>query len=169
MDLDRLAEIVDDMAVQHDYPGYEIRSLQMGLPVEVVKSQPKLFGDALKHNNVLVRLVGLRWFWDNPGRTAPFMRVMADCLDDPDEWVRREAIRTLERASKTDEKVAARIALRLTDEATEVRKAAAKALGKLGFKSTPIIEALQKATMDSDHEVRWKAEKALRQLGAYVA
>lgn len=169
MELDQLAQIVDDMAVQHDYPGFEIRSLKMGLPEAVIKSPPQLFVDSLKHENALVRLVGLRWFWENPGRLTRYVRTIAERLDDSDEWVRMESIRTLARAAKTDEMLANRIALRLTDSSVEVRKAAAKALGKLGHKTQEVVASLQKATEDEDHEVRWKAEKALRQLGAYVA
>ena len=32
-----------------------------------------------------------------------------------------------------------------------------------------VVDALKKAASDPDHEVRWKAQKALRQLGVYVS
>jgi HEAT repeat protein len=53
-----------------------------------------------------------------------------------------------------------------------VRKAAAKALGKLLSKEPSadeaIIKALREAANDPDEQVRWKAQKALRRLGAYA-
>jgi HEAT repeat protein len=169
MDLDKLAQIVEDMAIQHEYPGYDVRSLKMGLPQEVTKAPAKLFNAALKHENALVRLAALRWFWERPGVAKQYTRVIADLIDDGDEWVRMEAIRVIERIGTVEEKIAVQVAQRLTDEHVEVRKASAKALGKLGSKAQPVIDLLRKASEDSDHEVRWKAQKALRQLGAYVA
>src|SRR5690348_16541194 len=114
MDLDELAQIVDDMAVQHEYPGYEIRSLKMGLPQEVTKASPKLFNSALKHESVLVRLAALRWFWDKPGVAKQYMRPIAECINDSDEWVRMESIRVIERISGVEEKIAIQIADKLT-------------------------------------------------------
>jgi HEAT repeat protein len=169
MELNQLAQIVDDMAVQHEYPGYEIRSLKMGLPIDAIRSGGKLFNAALKHENPLVKLAGLRFFQEKHGIGKQFVRPIADLLSDSDEWVRAEAILCLERIGKVDDKTAVRIAELLGDEHAMVRKGAAKALGKLGCRNEEVINGLQKATEDPDHEVRWKAQKALRQLGAYVA
>lgn len=169
MDLEKFAEIVEDMALQHDYPGYDIRSLKMGLPLEVVNSTHKLFKDGLKHENALVRLASLRWFQERPGVAKQYVRVLDYALEDPDEWVRMEATLCLERIGNVDSKIAIHISTLLGDSSIPVRKAAAKALGKLGCRDQVVIDELKKATEDSDHEVRWKAQKALRQLGAYVA
>ena len=169
MDLEKFAEIVDNMAIQHDYPGYEVRSLKMGLPDSVTKAPAKLFNAGLKHENTLVRLASLRWFWERPGVAKPHLRVIAELMEDSDEWVRMEAIRVIERIGSVEEKIAVSVAQHLTDPDVEVRKHAAKALGKLGSKAPAVIDALKKASEDGDHEVRWKAQKALRQLGAYVA
>ena len=60
----------------------------------------------------------------------------------------------------------------LTDESVEVRKATAKALGKIlkrsVTKDASVIDALKQATQDSDVEVRFKAQKALRNIGEFV-
>jgi HEAT repeat protein len=169
MDVESLASVVEEMALQHEYPGYDVRSLKMGLPAEYLRGGSKLFNAAVKHSNPLVKLAGLRWFQEKPGIAKQYSRVIAECLNDGDEWVRAEAALCLERIGTADEKIAMRIAELLSDSDVMVRKAAAKALGKLGCKAQPVIDALHKATEDSDHEVRWKAQKALRQLGAYVA
>jgi HEAT repeat protein len=169
MDVEKLAAIVEEMGLQHAYPGYDVRSLKMGLPQEVIKAPGKIFHAALKHDNPLVRLAALRWFQEKPGIARAFANSIAECTGDPDEWVRAETCLALERISEVDEKAAVRIADLLKDESVMVRKAAAKALGKLGCQAQPVIDALMKATEDSDHQVRWKAQKALRQLGAFVA
>ncbi len=169
MDLESMAAIVDDMAIQHDYPGYDIRSLKMGLPESITKSPAKLFYAALRHDSTLMRLAALRWFWERPSSARQYTRTIAEAMNDTDEWVRREAIRVMERLHKVDDKFTIQLAERLTDSDVEVRKAAAKALGKLGCTAPQILDLLHKAAEDSDHEVRWKAQKALRQLGAYVA
>lgn len=169
MDVDKLAAIVEEMGVQHAYPGYDVRSLKMGLPQEVTKAPGKVFHGALKHSNPLVRLAALRWFQEKPGIARAFAKTIAECIADEDEWVRAEACLALERIAVVDEKIAIRIADLLKDDSAMVRKASAKALGKLGCQAKPVIDALLKATEDSDHQVRWKAQKALRQLGAFVA
>src|SRR5437867_2951675 len=110
MELERLAQIVDDMAVQHEYPGFEIRSLKMGLPAEVVKSPGKLFHAALKHENALVRLAGLRWFQEKPGAGKQFTSAIAECLRDRDEWVRAEAALCLERLPEVENKFTVQLA-----------------------------------------------------------
>src|SRR5579884_152665 len=104
MDVDKLAAVVEEMAVQHDYPGYELRSLKMGLPQAVVKAPGKVFHAALKHSNPLVRLAALRWFQEHPGIARGFAKSIAECTSDPDEWVRSETCLALERIGEADEK-----------------------------------------------------------------
>jgi HEAT repeat protein len=57
----------------------------------------------------------------------------------------------------------------LKDQEVEVRKAAAKALGKLASKSKQknpaILDALKEAARDANPEVRMKAQKAVRLIG----
>jgi|SRR5579883_1148314 len=169
MELDKFAEIVENMALQHDYPGYDIRSLKMGLPLELTKSPAKLFNNALKHPNNLVKLAALRWFQERPGVAKRYTGAIADKMDDPDPWVKAEAALCLERIGIQDYQLSMRMAKLLRDSSALVRKSAAKALGKLGSNDQSIIEALQKLTEDRDQEVRFKAQKALRQLGVYIA
>lgn len=169
MDIRELVEIVENMAVQHAYPGFDVRSLKLGLPDSVTKGGARLFVSALHQPNPLVRLAALRWFWDRPGDAKRHVQDICALLEDADEWVRLEAVRDIGRIDIRDESVALRVAKTLEDPSVEVRKAASKTCGKLACKADPIIMALQKAAEDSDTEVRWKAQKALRQLGAYVA
>ncbi len=169
MELPELAEIVETMAVQHSYPGFDVRSLRLGLPNAAVKSSARLFVAALKHESPLVRLVALRWFWDRPGDAKRYIKAIVPVLEDPDEWVRLEAVRTIGRTESSDSAIAESTAKRLSDPDVEVRKAAAKACGKLNCKADAVIVALRTASEDPDTEVRWKAQKALRQLGVYVA
>lgn len=168
MDIERFAVIVEDMALQHDYPGFDVRSVKFGLPQEVLKAPAKLFGQALKHDSKLVRIAALRWFQEKPSATRPYNRVIEELLGDTDEWVRLEAVHVLEKVGANSAQNTPAIATLLSDEDAQVRKAAAKALGKIGSKSEAVLEALRKATQDADHEVRWKAEKALRLLGEYA-
>ena len=56
----------------------------------------------------------------------------------------------------------------MSDSDAEVRKEAAKTLGKLGSRAEPVMAALRKAASDADTEVKWKAQKALRRLGEYA-
>lgn len=168
-DLEKLAEVVQDMILQLTYPGFDERSLKLGLPDVLSKMPPKVFGQALKHESVVVRLAALRWFQERPGIAKANMRPIVDCLEDEDSWVRREAIHCVEKLESPEEKVIDEISNLLYDRDVEVRKGAAKALGKLGGKSETVIEALRKAAEDENHEVRWKAQKALRKLGAYNA
>src|SRR5688572_27802341 len=142
MELEEFVQIVEDMACQHAYPGYEIRSLNMGLPAAVLKSPAKLFGQALKHENVLVKLAALRWFWERPGVSGPHLRSIIEATSDEDEWVRLEAVRVLGRLRKLDEKSVLVVAERLKDSDVEVRRAAARALGRLSCKSDNIISLL---------------------------
>jgi hypothetical protein len=167
MDLNKLAQLVDQMSIEHSYPGYDVRSTHLGMPDSVTKSPARLFAQALEHESVMVKLVALRWFYDRPGDAKRYQKTLLDLLASPDEWVRLETAKTISRIDKVDEQVAIAVSQLLADSNMEVRKHAAKALGKLGHKTPAIIENLQKASADSDREVRWKAEKALRLLGAY--
>lgn len=167
--MEQLAEVVEDMILQLSYPGFDERSLKLGLPESVGKFPPKVYGQGLKHESTVVRLAALRWFQERPGIAKNHLRPITDCLTDPDGWVRREAIHCLEKMDGLSNEVLSEIADLLVDRDLEVKKSAAKALGKLGNNSETVIEALQKAAEDENHEVRWKAQKALRKLGAYSA
>ncbi len=169
MDLEEFVQIVDDMACQHDYPGYELRSLNMGLPESVTGSPAKMFRKALKHEKVLVKLAALRWFWERPGMISPYLRNIGDCVVDADEWVRMEGIRVLSRHKKLDDELAVRIAQCIKDESVAVRRAAASACGKLTSKNEQLIALLKEGVTDSDSEVRGKSAKALRKLGVFAS
>ncbi len=166
MELERLAEIVDDMIVQHDYPGFEPRALKLGLPEEVLHMHTKTFANALGHSSIYVRLAALRWFQERPGMAKSYIGAIVGLLDHEDEYIRIEASRTLERFQTVTGDTLLRIAKLLKDERPNVRKAAAKSLGKLGSrmkqKDGAIIEALQAASTDADPEVRMKVLKAVR-------
>ncbi|MBX9571662.1 MAG: HEAT repeat domain-containing protein [Candidatus Obscuribacterales bacterium] len=166
-ELENLAAVVEDMILQLSYPGFDERSLKLGLPDAVSKYPPKTYGQALKHESTVVRLAAMRWFQERPGIAKTHLRPIVDCLEDVDGWVRREAISCLEKLDSLDNKIVEEIAELLVDRDVEVRKSAAKALGKIGSNSDTIIGALQQASEDENHEVRWKAQKALRKLGAY--
>lgn len=167
MDLNKLADLVDQMSIEHSYPGYDVRSTHLGMPDAVTKSPARLFAQALEHQDVMVKLVALRWFYERPGDARRYQNLLLSLLGSPDEWVRLETAKTISRIDHVDEEVALAVSTLLADPNLEVRKHAAKALGKLGHKSPTIIQNLQQASSDSDREVRWKAEKALRLLGAY--
>lgn len=173
MDIDQFADIVDTMIVQHDYPGFEPRSLKLGLPEAVVRAPARMFAQSLGHKSVFVKLAALRWFQEHAGAATPFTRAIAGVLADSDEWVRMEALRTLERLNRPDDEVARSASRLLSDSNQEVRKAAAKACGKictrLKRKDPQVIDALKNAAEDSDAEVRWKVQKALRTLGEYAS
>lgn len=167
MEVEELADIVETLALQLSYPGFESRSLQIGLPDRAKKSPVKLFVQALKHESVLVKLAALRWFWERPSDAKRSARVIADCLADPDEWVRMEAVNSLGRIDGIDPRYAEQAVGLLADPAVMVRRAACRSLGKLACKSEVVLAGLKQATADKDAEVRWKAEKALRKLGVY--
>lgn len=167
-ELEKFAAIVEDMIVQLSYPGFDERSLKLGLSDSIGKLPPRTYAEALHHDSVVVKLAALRWFQERPGIAKSHLKVIGDCLKDPDEWIRRETIQCLEKIEKIDETLLADVCTLLSDRDGEVRKAACKALGKIGGKSSSVIEALQKAAEDADHQVRWKAQKALRKLGAYA-
>lgn len=169
-ELEKLAEIVEDMILQLSYPGFDERSLKLGLPDSLNKLPHKVFGLALKHESVVVRLAALRWFQERPGLAKSHFKPLIGCLEDGDPWVRLEAVQCLEKFDSLSEEYLLKLLPLLKDqESVEVRKACAKALGKLGGKSQAVIDALKSASEDANHEVRWKAQKALRKLGAYVA
>lgn len=168
MEVEELAEIVETMALQHSYPGFDVRSLQLGLPEAAVNSPVKLFGQALKHDSVVVKLAALRWFWQRPGVAKRYVQAIAALFSDQDEWVRREAVRALGRVAGVEDKYAIEASRLLADSDAEVRKAAAQAIGKLGCTNEEVLASLRKAAEDADVEVRWKAEKALRKLGEYA-
>lgn len=168
-ELEKFAEVVEDMILQLTYPGFEKRSLKLGLPDSVSKLPPKTYAQALKHESALVRIAALRWFQEHAGIAKSHLRLITECLADSDEWVRKESVFCMEKLDTSDEKILAELCKMVSDSDTEVRKEVAKALGKLGGKSQDVVAALQKASEDKDHEVRWKAQKSLRKLGAYVS
>src|SRR5271170_1684083 len=95
MEIEEFVEIVETMAVQHAYPGFDVRSLQLGLPAAAVNAPVKLFAQALKQESVIARLAALRWFWERPGVAKRHVTAITACLDDQDEWARLEAVKTL--------------------------------------------------------------------------
>jgi HEAT repeat protein len=171
MTLEELVDLVETMIVQHDYPGFEPRALNLGLPEKALKSPAKVFGQALKYKSIYVQLASLRWFQERPSMTKTYLTNVLELLEHNDEWVRLEAVRTLERANIGDDKVVVKICSLLKDTSSMVRQEAAKALGKLLERSTEkneqVISWLREAAQDPDRTVRWKAQKALRKLGAY--
>lgn len=172
MNLAQLVELIETMIVQHDYPGFEARSLNLGLPEDAMKSSAKVFGEALQYDNIFVKLAALRWFQGRAGMASNHVRNVEQLLTHPDEWVRTEATKTLERAGIKDVEVVVKISSLLNDPSDMVRQEAAKACGKLLAKSSnknsEVIASLRKAAAgDSNEKVRWKAQKALRRLGAY--
>jgi HEAT repeat protein len=168
MEINELTEIVETMAEQHSYPGYDVRSLSLGLPESVTRASCRLFATALTSDRVLVKLAALRWFYERPGDAKRYVRQIAQVMNDADEWVRLEAVRSLGRVSKIDSSMAIAVSELLKDPDAEVRKAAAKSCGKLNCSDEQVLANLRQAALDTDTEVRWKAQKALRQLGAYV-
>lgn len=171
MNLDSLVEFVDDMIVQNDYPGFEPRALKIGLPESFNKSGAKIFGQALKHDNIYVRLAALRWFQEKPGLMRPYFRVITDFLGDADSFIRQESILCFERCGACNEETVIKISRLLCDSDVDVRKAAAKACGKIAsklkIKDGEVVEALRQAASEGDSQVRFKAEKALRKIGVY--
>jgi HEAT repeat protein len=171
MELTELAEIIENMIVQHDYPGYEIRSLKLGLPDAAMRSHAKVFAQALGHKSIFVKLVALRYFQEKPGLAKSNINAISGLLDHPDSWVRMEAARTIERIQSPAENAVAKLSPLLKYDDIEVRKSAAKALGKVCAKMTKknevVIQALHDAAQDADAGVRWKAQKALRLIGEY--
>jgi len=171
-DLEKLADIVDEMILQQDYPGFEPRSLKLGLPEVVENMNGRVFSHALGHESVYVKLAALRWFQDRPGIAKGYLNAVLGLIDNKDEWVRLESIRLTERIPRVPDSAAVKISKHLSDESKLVRKAASKALGKIlkrsVTKDAAVIDALKTAAQDDDVEVRFKAQKALRQIGEFV-
>ena len=167
-ELDRLAEVVDDMIIQHDYPGFEPRSLRLGLPEEISRMPSKIFANALGHKNVFVKLAALRWFQERAGMAKSYINAIAGLMDDKDEFVRMEAVKTIEKFATVEPEILERMSALLKDEHSDVRKATAKAIGKLASrsktKSQAVLDALSDAANDKDPEVRMKVQKAVRML-----
>ncbi len=170
MELEGFAQLVDDMIIQHDYPGFEPRGLRLGLPEEAQRMPAKTYASALGHENVYVRLAALRWFQERPGLARSYTNAILGLFDHSDEFVRMEAIRTVEKFNLVLPDQVQKISNLLKDEHAEVRKAAAKAVGKLGSRlkmnDPQVNQALQDASKDSDPEVRMKVQKAVRLIGA---
>ncbi|MCC7531985.1 MAG: HEAT repeat domain-containing protein [Candidatus Melainabacteria bacterium] len=172
MDIDKLAEVVEEMIIQHDYPGFEPRGLKLGLPGKLEGMSAKTFASALGHQSVFVKLAALRWFQERPGVAKAHLSSILGLIDSDDEWVRKEAIRTVEKIWKLPAHASGIVSKGLADESVEVRKASAKALGKIlkrsVTKDAAVIDALRQAAQDKDVEVRFKAQKALRNIGEFV-
>ena len=168
MELKQLIDIVDTMAIEHSYPGFDLRSHVLGLPAKVASARAGVFVAALSQDNVLVKLAALRWLQERNGDAKRHLDAVAACLDDADEWVRLETAKTISKVDRVDATLANRVAKLLKDQSVEVRRETAKVLGKLGITSDAVISQLKLAsTDDCDAEVRLKSQKALRKLGAY--
>jgi HEAT repeat protein len=168
MDLEKLVQIIEDMALQHDYPGFELRSLKLALPKETEQCSAKTFALALDHKDVIVKLAAIRWFINaRPGTIKQYSQAVINCLQNEDEWVRLEAIALLEHTKLDNEALSQLLCRLFNDTSNEVRAAAVKAAGKLGANSSVVISGLKEACLDKDANVRAKAGKALRKLGAY--
>jgi len=172
MDVDKLAGVVETMIIEHDYPGFEPRSLKLGLPESIEGMSAKTFGSALGHKNVFVKLAALRWFQERPGVAKTYLSAILGLVDNDDEWVRIESIRTVEKMSKLPSHVGGIISKGLHDQSAAVRKVSAKALGKIlkrsVTKDAAVIDALKIAAQDADVDVRFKAQKALRNIGEFI-
>jgi HEAT repeat protein len=157
---------VEDMIVQHDYPGFEPRGLRLGLPEDVTRMPAKTYASALGHKSVYVRLAALRWFQEHAGIAKTYLSAITGLFDNEDEFVRMESLKTAERMNDVPKETQAKMCALLKDESAEVRKAAAKALGKLATRSKQkdpaILEALEEASHDVNPEVRMKVQKAMR-------
>ncbi|MBX9696207.1 MAG: HEAT repeat domain-containing protein [Cyanobacteria bacterium] len=171
MNINQLAQVVDEMIIQHDYPGGEPRALKLGLPESVNKAPAKVFAQALGHESVYVKLASLRWFQERPGMMKSHIAALTGLIDHEDEFVRLETIRALERYPYPTSAIVTKVSKRLQDEDVEVKREAAKACGKMCSKlklsEGVVIEALKIASQDVDGQLRGKAEKALRKIGVY--
>jgi vesicle coat complex subunit len=171
MNLEKLVDVVQTMILEHDYPGFEPRALKLGLPDSVNNASAKVFCEALGHPDVYVKLAALRWFQEKPGMGKGYSKAIAGMLDAEDPFVRREATHALDKLNVDSDDVLAGIAALLKDGNVEVRKDAARALGKLCSRrknrSEASATALRAAVDDENHEVRWKVQKALRLMGEY--
>jgi hypothetical protein len=173
-----LAQFVDDMIIQHNYPGFEARAFKIGLPEHIVQSPSRLFGDALGHESIYVRIVALRWFQEKAGAIKPYIKAICGLTAHEDPWIRFEAGQTLERFQHPTVDMATTISSLLKDKEPFVRRGAAKALAKvlprLKESKVPdaqlevVVAALKEALVDQDGQVRQKAEKALRRGGTFA-
>lgn len=172
--LEELIELIDDMIVQHDYPGFEPRALKLGLPEWATKVPAKTFARALKHENVFVRLAALRWFQDSPGKIKPHLNQIYTLLEDEDPFVRLEAVGCLETLRQVDLEMIGKLCSLSDDKDLDVLKEVAKALGKLCMRagnkksegSELAIKALEKLSNNNDSQLRLKAQKALRKINS---
>ncbi len=171
MNINQLAQVVDEMIIQHDYPGCEPRALKLGLPDSITKAPAKVFGEGLGHESVFVRLAALRWFQERPGMMKSHIASLVGLVDHPDHFIRLESIRALEIYPYPTVEMVTKVSKRLQDEDVEVKREAAKACGKMCKKlklaEGEVIEALKDASQDHDGQLRGKAEKALRKIGIY--
>ncbi|MBS1990721.1 MAG: HEAT repeat domain-containing protein [Cyanobacteria bacterium SZAS LIN-3] len=173
-----LAQFVDDMIIQHDYPGFEPRAFKIGLPEHIVQSPSRLFGDALGNESIYVRIAALRWFQEKTGAIKPYIKAISGLTAHEDPWVRFEASQALERYHHPTVEIATTIAALLKDSEAFVRRGAAKGLAKVLPKLKEnrvkdeelegVVAALKEALADSDGQVRQKAEKALRRGGTFA-
>ena len=131
MELKYLEDIVDDMIVQHNYPGFELRSLNLSLPQSLHDAPLRLYVQALKSKNLYVRLVALRWFQAKPGLAKNHSKEISSKLEDNDPFVRLEAIRTIEIAKTDDKQTALKIASLCKDPEESVRIQAVKSCGHM--------------------------------------
>jgi len=183
MELKDLEEAVENMILQHNYPGFEARSLNLALPVAFNDAPAKLYSQALSSSSIYVQLFALRWFQTKTNAAKSYVTLIAPLLENADPWIRRETVRTMETAKIMEPKSILKISALLRDPDQIVRIEAAKALGNLlkesdktgdgtrldngiAIKDT-IIEALKEASNDSVQDVRRKAIKSLRKLGAF--
>lgn len=168
--LEELVQIIDDMIVQHDYPGFEPRALKLGLPDWARKVPAKTFAKCLAHESVFVRLAALRWFQDSPGKIKPHIQKIYRSLEDSDPYVRLEAVSCLETLRQADDEMIEKIAILANDQDLDVQREVAKALGKLSLraKNTPVcnsaLQALDKLCQSKDPQLRLKAQKAIRKI-----
>lgn len=188
MELKDLEDIVEDMILQLSYPGLDSRSLNISLPMSANNAPVKLFVQALNSESVNVKLSALRWLYSRPGAAKHNLSKIGFLLEDNDSWVRKEAIKTIEITKVFEPDLISKITLLLKDNDQVVRIEAAKCLGNL-LKEMPkaalntksknvvdlkllkenAIKGLQEASEDSVQEVKRKAIKSLRKLGAFTA
>ncbi len=156
-----LAQFVDDMIVQHNYPGFEARAFKIGLPEHIVQFPSKLFADALGHESIYVRIVALRWFQEKGlGQSSPLSKAISGLTVHEDPWVRFEAGQTLERFSHPTLAMAITVSALLKDKEPFVRRGAAKGLAKVlprlkearvkDEELTEVVAALKEALADRD-------------------
>ena len=182
--LDELSDFVSELLVQYDYPGFESRGFHVGLPEKFHSAGSRLFGDALNHPSVYVQIVALRWFQEKPETIKPFVKEITTMLKHQDEWVRAEALGTLERFAAPTSGNALSCAELLGDSDVMVRRAVGKALCKILPRVNDkvakeladvrqknlddVLNLLKNALTDADVQVRQKAEKALRKSGSLI-